>query len=60
VDVSQLFTTYFGSAAGQQSGGAFKFTMPFTVTGGDANAVTQVTVTLTNSVGTSTAVTGGR
>lgn len=60
VDVSQLFTTYFGSAAGQQSGGAFKFTMPFTVTGGDANAVTQVTVTLTNSVGTSVAVTGGR
>lgn len=60
VDVSQLFTTYFSSAAGQQSGGAFKFTMPFTVTGGDANAVTQVTVTLTNSVGTSAAVTGGR
>lgn len=60
VDVSQLFTTYFASTAGQQSGGAFKFTMPFTVTGGDANAVTQVTVTLTNSVGTSTAVSGGR
>lgn len=60
VDLNQLFTTYFTSAAGQQSGGAFRFTIPFTVTGGEGSSVTQVSVTLTNSAGTSTAVTGGR
>jgi hypothetical protein len=60
VDVSQLFTTYFTSDSGRAAGGTFGFTMPFTVSGGDAAAVTQVTVTLTNSVGTSQAVSGGR
>ena len=60
VDVTQLFTTFFASDAGRASGGTFRFTMPFTVSGGDAAAVSQVTVTMTNSVGTSQVVSGGR
>jgi len=60
VDVASLFTTYFASDAGRNAGGTFRFTIPFTVAGGDAAAVTSVTVTMTNSVGTSTAVSGGR
>jgi hypothetical protein len=60
IDLNQLFTTYFAGAAGQQAGGAFRFTIPFTMTGGDGSSVTLVSVTLTNSIGTSTAVTGGR
>jgi hypothetical protein len=60
VDLNQLFTTYFSSAAGQQAGGAFRFTIPFTVTSGDGSSVTQVSVALTNSIGTSASVTGGR
>jgi hypothetical protein len=60
VDVTSLFNTYFASDAGRAAGGAFRFTMPFTVSGGDANAVTSVSVTLTNSVGNSTVVSGGR
>jgi len=60
VDVTQLFTAYFASDAGRSSGGSFRFTMPFTISGGDAASVTSVSVTLTNSVGSSTPVSGGR
>ncbi|BDC52825.1 hypothetical protein F183_A51400 [Bryobacterales bacterium F-183] len=60
VEVGPLFQTYFQSQAGLDSGGTFRFVMPFTVSGGEANSVTSVTVVLTNSAGNSTAVTGGR
>ena len=60
VDVTALFAAYYNSPAGLAGGGSFKFVMPFLVSGGDGSSVTQVSVTMTNSVGTSTAVTGGR
>jgi hypothetical protein len=60
VDVTQLFTAFFASDPGRSSGGSFRFTMPFTISGGDAASVTSVSVTLTNSVGSSTPVSGGR
>jgi len=41
------------------NGGAFSLTFPFTFSG-DTSALNTVSVTLTNSVGTSTAVTGGK
>lgn len=59
VNVSSSFTTWFASATGQQNGSRFFVTVPFTVTG-DANLIQSVSVTLTNSAGTSTAVSGGR
>ncbi|MBS1831858.1 MAG: hypothetical protein JST65_04050, partial [Acidobacteria bacterium] len=60
VDVATLFQQYFQSQSGQDNGGTFRFVMPFTVSGGDAASVTSVSVVLTNSVGNSTTVTGGR
>jgi hypothetical protein len=60
VEVGTLFQQYFQSQAGQDNGGTFRFVMPFTVSGGDAASVTSVSVVLTNSVGNSTTVTGGR
>lgn len=60
VDVATLFQQYFQSQAGLDSGGTFRFVMPFTVSGGEAATVTSVSVVLTNSVGNSTTVTGGR
>jgi hypothetical protein len=60
VDVGGTFSSYFSSDAGRANGGSFRFRMPFTLQGGDASAVQSVSVTLTNSVGTSAAVSGGR
>ncbi len=45
-------TAWFDGAPGRANGSAFKLTIPFTVHNG-SNAVASVTVTLTNSVGTS-------
>lgn len=59
VETGSLFTVWFGSAAGQNNGSRFLLSVPFTVTG-DGNLVQSVSVTLTNSTGTSTAVSGGR
>lgn len=52
IPLSTAAQTWFESASGQGAGSAFKLTIPFTVQGG-TNAVASVTVTLTNSVGTS-------
>ncbi|MCZ2155035.1 MAG: putative Ig domain-containing protein, partial [Bryobacterales bacterium] len=52
IPLSTAAQTWFASASGQGAGSAFKLTIPFTVQGG-TNAVASVTVTLTNSVGTS-------
>jgi hypothetical protein len=60
VDVTAAFNTYFNSAAGIANGGTFKLDIPFTISGADANVVTAVTVTLTNGVGSSQTVSGGR
>ena len=60
VDVTTAFNNYFNSPAGQLNGGAFKLSLPFTISGADANVITAVTVSLTNSIGTSAGVTGGR
>jgi len=60
VDVSpQMADWYVGSksAMSQSYGSAFSLTVPFTFSGSSA-AISSVTVTLTNSVGTSSAVAG--
>ena len=59
VDVSSLLTPWFSSADGLTYGGAFSLTIPFTLTG-SSSAIQSVSVTLTNSVGTSTPVSGGQ
>jgi hypothetical protein len=51
-----LFTQWYGSSAAAPYGSQFSLTQPFTVTG-SPSSVLSVTVTLTNSVGTSQAVT---
>jgi hypothetical protein len=56
VDVSTMFTLWFQSAASLATGSQFMMTVPFTITGNKAD-IASVTVTLTNSVGTSAPVT---
>lgn len=55
VPLSQVMTQWFTSSGSAPFGGQFVLTMPFTVQG-DANSVSSVSVTLTNSAGTSQAV----
>ncbi len=55
VPVSTFFTTWYTSTPSTQFGSQFLMTQPFTISG-DANAITNVSVTLTNAQGTSTAV----
>jgi hypothetical protein len=50
--VSDVFTTWYRSEVSAPFGSAFLYTQPFTVQG-DTNAIASVTVTLTNSQGTS-------
>jgi hypothetical protein len=52
VPLTASFNSWFQGAPSQGSGGLFTLTLPFTIQG-DANSVTSVTVTLTNSAGTS-------
>ena len=54
VDVGSPFTTYYQGTASTEFGSQFRLTVPFTVQGGAS--IGSVSVTLTNSVGTSTAV----
>jgi hypothetical protein len=59
-DLSAGGNTWFGSTDGQNGGGTFSVTIPFSFSG-DARAIpTSVTVTVTNSAGTSASATGGR
>ena len=53
VPIGDLFNTWFQDAAAAQFGGQFKFTQPFTVQG-NAGLVNADTITLTNSVGSTT------
>jgi hypothetical protein len=57
-DVGSLLPTWFSTASNYQYGGAFSLSIPFTISGGSASAIGSVSVTLTNSVGTSAAVSG--
>ena len=57
VDVSSLMTSWYAGTTSQQYGSAFSLTVPFTFSGNSA-AIAAVTVTLTNSVGASSPVTG--
>jgi hypothetical protein len=59
VDLASAGTTWFPSAAGVAAGGAFSVQINFGYTG-DTTALGSASVTLTNSVGTSSAVSGGR
>ncbi|MDZ7640136.1 MAG: putative Ig domain-containing protein [Bryobacterales bacterium] len=54
IPLTTAATQWFQGAPGQANGGAFRLTIPFTVQNG-TNAVASVTVTLSNSVGTSNA-----
>lgn len=53
VSLTSAYAAWFGSAASNATGGQFKLTMPFTVTQGNASAVTKVSVSLTNAKGAS-------
>ncbi len=55
VDVSSAFTTWYNNTASDQYGSAFSYTQTFTLNNSASN-IKSVSVTLTNSVGTSTAV----
>jgi hypothetical protein len=57
VDVSSIMTTWYSGTTSQQYGSQFLLTVPFTFSGSSA-AIGSVSVTLVNSVGTSTSVTG--
>jgi hypothetical protein len=56
IQLGSLFSAWYSSSAAAPFGSQFIYTQPFTVTGGTA-AVASVTVTLTNSDGSSTPVT---
>ena len=59
-DLSSAGNTWFSSGDGQNGGGTFSATIPFAFAG-DANAIpTTVSVTVTNSAGTSASASGGR
>jgi len=55
VPLTSAYTTWFNNSASNATGGQFRLTVPFSVTG-SATAVTKVSVTLTNSKGASVAV----
>jgi hypothetical protein len=57
VDVSSLLSSWFTNASSLPYGGAFTLTLPFSLTG-SASAIQSVSVTLSNSIGTSAAVSG--
>jgi hypothetical protein len=56
-DVSSLLTSWFSSNIGLSYGSAFSLTVPFNLSG-PASAIQSVSVTLTNSIGSSGAVSG--
>jgi hypothetical protein len=58
VPLSSAFSPWYGSAQSQSFGSMFQLQVPFTLTG-STNALQSVSVTLTNSIGTSTPVSGG-
>ena len=62
ISLTSASTAWFsdtGAGRGVANGGAFSLTIPFNYTG-DPTAIGTVSVTITNTVGTSAAVSGGR
>ena len=59
VPLTDAANTWFQAASSDQYGGQFILTLPFTVTGGAAGAIGSVSVTLTNTVGTSNSMSAG-
>jgi len=59
-DLTSRFNDWFRTADNVPNGGQFIVRLPFMLQNGDANVIDSVSVTLTNSIGTSTAVTGRR
>jgi hypothetical protein len=57
VDVSSIMTAWYSGTTSQQYGSQFLLTVPFTFSG-SSSAIGSVSVTLVNSVGNSTQVTG--
>jgi hypothetical protein len=55
VDVSSLFTAWYANSASLATGSQFSLSVPFTISG-NVSSIASVSVTLTNSVGTSAAV----
>jgi hypothetical protein len=55
VPVDQIFGTWYNDTTSQQFGSQFTFTQPFTISG-NAAGITNVSVTLTNKQGASSAV----
>ena len=55
VQVGQIFGTWYSDATSQPFGSLFTFTQPFTISG-NAAGITNVSVTLTNPQGASSAV----
>ncbi|HYZ84610.1 MAG TPA: hypothetical protein VE621_09415, partial [Bryobacteraceae bacterium] len=51
--VTQAFATWFGSTQGQSFGSEFRLSIPLTVEGDAATAITGIQVVLTNSAGSS-------
>jgi hypothetical protein len=58
VPLTAPYTAWYQSAQSQSFGSMFQLQVPFTLSG-STNVLQSVTVTLTNSIGTSTPVTGG-
>ncbi|HEX4750130.1 MAG TPA: FG-GAP-like repeat-containing protein [Bryobacteraceae bacterium] len=56
INLTSASAAWYSSAEGQSYGSAFSLQIPFSVTG-DSTAISSVSVTLTNSLGTSTAAT---
>jgi hypothetical protein len=56
VSLGQAFSLWYSNTASNATGSEFQLTVPFTTTNGPSADVIAVTVTLTNSKGTSTAV----
>jgi hypothetical protein len=57
VDVSSLLSQWFSGSTSLPYGGAFTMTIPFSLSG-SASAIQSVSVTVSNTIGTSTAVSG--
>jgi hypothetical protein len=58
VPLTAAYTAWYQSAQSQSFGSMFQLQVPFTLSG-STNVLQSVTVTLTNSIGTSTPVSGG-
>jgi hypothetical protein len=59
VNLNSILSSWYSDSNGMANGGAFYLSVPFAVSG-DVSAVQSVTVTLSNSSGSSAGVTGGR